>query len=280
MNIKNLIISPKAKLQIKRYLDNPSHALLLNGVKGTGTGTIARFLAQEIAGPSVLTIQPKIHNKQKTETINIQDIREIYELGGKRRKDKLVIIIDEIDRMTNDAPQAILKLLEEPSDNMLFILTTHDMSAIAGTILSRVQCITIPALDSSYCKTLFEQSPTKLTIDKTKKILFMADGLPAEIYRLSQDEMYFRDMVNVMEMSKKFLTSDTIERLKTVTVIKNQAEAIRFIETLAKMVTFNVQDQKSAQLVATKMKILSEVIDNIKQNGNLKIQLTYLALNL
>lgn len=131
-----------------------SHAYLFCGTRGTGKTTTARILAKAVncvdtvAGPcgecesckaikegrfmDVIEIDAASNN-------GVENIREINEsvkyppaVGRKK-----VYIIDEVHMLSAGAFNALLKTLEEPPENVMFILATTEPQKLPATILSR-----------------------------------------------------------------------------------------------------------------------------------------------
>ena len=280
MKINNLVLNSVTRSQLEAYLQRPTHALLLTGLPGVGLATIAQALAGHIAGPEVITIQPIPHSKNAKPTINIEEIRSINSMVGHRRTDKLVIIIDEIGTMTEKAPEAFLKLLEEPSPEVYYIMTTHDSTGIKDTILSRSQIVSVLPASHDDCKALFDRSSLRLTDDKRKKIDFIAGGYPAEIIRLVTDEAYFRVKAESIEKAKLFLTGKMMDRLEIVSGISGREQAAELARNLAKLMTITAGQAQHAKQLPARLKTISAVLDNLKQNGNVRAQLLFLALNI
>lgn len=134
------------------------HAYLFCGTRGTGKTTIARLLAK---GVNCLNENPEVRpcgscincqaisdgtfvdviEMDAASNRGITDIREIKEsvkyppaVGRKK-----VYIIDEVHMLTTPAFNALLKTLEEPPENIIFILATTDPEQLPQTILSRCQ---------------------------------------------------------------------------------------------------------------------------------------------
>lgn len=262
----NLTINTKTKSAIKTYLKEPTHALLLVGQQGVGLGTIAKEIARNIAKQNVVIVSPKLHKTQKTTNINTEDIRELSSITQTRRKEPLVIVIDEAEKMTIGAPEAFLKSLEEPVEQVFYILTSHNTSNLPATILSRVQ--TIEVLPCNIEKITENIKPQI----KKRQIDFISNGLPAEASRLMNDEIYFRTKSKLYEDAKKYLSGNVYEKLAVVPTFKNREEAINFLLVVSKLAQIKLSKPKSLQ-------VLGEVLDNLSQNGNTKAQLTYLATN-
>ncbi|MFA6378290.1 MAG: DNA polymerase III subunit delta' [Candidatus Omnitrophota bacterium] len=87
---------------------------------------------------------PDVHIVAKEEaSIKIEDIREVMtqsQLRSFEAKEK-VFIITEVERLTLEASNALLKTLEEPTNNTLILLTTSALDRVLDTIKSRCQIL-------------------------------------------------------------------------------------------------------------------------------------------
>lgn len=280
MDLSKLILNSKSRQQIENYLAQPTHALLLTGKNGIGLDSTAKAIAKQLADNQVIIIQPRLHDKQKTLSININDIHALIDLTRSRRKDKLAIVIENIESMTNDAPQAFLKLLEEPTVNVFYILSSHSVARLPQTILSRVQNIELLPVPESDLDVLFENSVMRLAKDRRTRILFLAAGLPAETLRLIQDEQYYRERVSLFEQAKLFVQGKEYDRLKLTSEIKDRKTAVDLLYSISRIVAMTAPKSKSPLATAQQLQILGQAIDNLNQNGNVRAQLVSIALNL
>ena len=139
-------------------LNRITHAYIFSGPRGVGKTTTARILAKAlncIEGPADHPCNKcnqclRINSGQSMDVIEIdgasnRGIDEIRELRSKigfapaEGKYK-VYIIDEVHMLTNEAFNALLKTLEEPPSQVLFIFATTAPQKVPNTILSRCQC--------------------------------------------------------------------------------------------------------------------------------------------
>lgn len=120
-----------------------SHAYLFIGPRGCGKTSVARIFAHEInhfdyqLEDSYLDII-EIDAATFTGVDNIRELREkaiVIPSAGKYK----VYIIDEVHMLSTSAFNALLKILEEPPEHVVFIMATTNPEKIPATILSRTQ---------------------------------------------------------------------------------------------------------------------------------------------
>lgn len=131
------------------------HALLFTGAPDAGTHRLALSLANELNGARADTLENLHHPScrvlrpgSKIRTISIDAVRSVepfLALRAAEGETKLVII-DEADRLPEEAANAFLKTLEEPPPQTLIILITALPQKLLPTILSR--CVRLDLRDS------------------------------------------------------------------------------------------------------------------------------------
>ncbi|HER9172897.1 TPA: DNA polymerase III subunit gamma/tau [Streptococcus pyogenes] len=134
-----------------------SHAYLFSGPRGTGKTSAAKIFAKAMNCPNQVDGEPcnqcdicrDITNGSLEDVIEIdaasnngvdeiRDIRDKSTYAPSRATYK-IYIIDEVHMLSTGAFNALLKTLEEPTENVVFILATTELHKIPATILSRVQ---------------------------------------------------------------------------------------------------------------------------------------------
>jgi DNA polymerase-3 subunit gamma/tau len=178
--------------------DRLSHAYLFVGTRGTGKTTCAKILSRAVNCLSPVDGNPcnkcascvGIENGSILDVLeldaasnngvdNVRALREeaIYSPAVARKR---VYIIDEVHMMTTSAFNALLKILEEPPEHLLFILATTELHKVPATILSRCQRFSFkrisPADIGARLRTVAESEGLTLTEDAASKLAALADG--------------------------------------------------------------------------------------------------------
>jgi DNA polymerase-3 subunit gamma/tau len=105
--------------------------LLFSGASGTGKTTLARIVASKLDA-DVLEVDAASHG-------GVAEVRKLTEsLRYTSGKEYKVLILDEAHSLTRDAFNALLKTLEEPPTNVLFILVTTDPHKLPKTVRTRL----------------------------------------------------------------------------------------------------------------------------------------------
>ncbi len=131
------------------------HAYLLTGARGLGKRTFAKVLASALFctsekrpcgtcaacrqlldgnNPDLLTLYA-----DDGKPIGIDRVRELIQKTGQHAfgEGYRVVLIEPMERMTPQAQNCLLKSLEEPVANVVFLLMSHELTATLGTIASR-----------------------------------------------------------------------------------------------------------------------------------------------
>ena len=277
LDLDELIISPVTRRQLEAYLSSPVHALLLVGVAGLGLGTIARALADRVAGNNVVYLMPTNHNKQKTTIINVDDIAGLPTILRDKRDHRLAVVIDDADQTAPGVFERMLKLIEEPVSGVYFIFTTHRIAALPATILSRTGIIRVKAPAAEACRSLLSGVDAQLA----NQITWLAGNRPALTRRLveSGDQSQL-DLIS-MTRAKQFMQAQRPHRIEQIDTIIDRESGLALCAAVARILTVMLAGGGSieATTIARRLDLLSETADRLSANGNVRLQLLNLAVN-
>ena len=175
-----------------------SHAYLFVGTRGTGKTTCAKILAKVVNCLSPVNGDPcnKCSSCIGIENGSILDVLELDAASNNRVDDvrmlqddaiyspasvnKRVYILDEVHMLTPNASNALLKILEEPPEHLIFVLATTELHKVPATILSRCQRFSFkrlsPAIIEERIGMIAEKEGLTLTKDAAQRLAALADG--------------------------------------------------------------------------------------------------------
>ncbi|MCL2391569.1 MAG: DNA polymerase III subunit gamma/tau [Oscillospiraceae bacterium] len=175
-----------------------SHAYLFVGTRGTGKTTCAKILARAVNCLNHEDGEPcnKCSSCKGIESGSILDVLELEAASNNRVDDiralldeavyspasvkKRVYIVDEVHMLSTTAFNALLQILEEPPEHLLFILATTELNKVPSTILSRCQRFSFrrlsPATIASRLSYVADKESISLSLEAKEKLAALADG--------------------------------------------------------------------------------------------------------
>lgn len=175
-----------------------SHAYIFIGTRGTGKTTCARILARAVNCEHPVNGNPcgecpsckgildgsvmdvvELDAASNNGVDNVRALREEAVFSPASVK-KRVYIIDEVHMLSASAFNALLKILEEPPEHLMFILATTELQKVPATILSRCQRHSFRRIDApelaKYLEFVASREQFQLTPDAAEIIARMAEG--------------------------------------------------------------------------------------------------------
>ena len=181
---------------------HPIHPVwMLTGPRGIGKATLAYKIAKMVYGNVgdffIIDMDRNIDKDGKSKpdgkSISVYTVRATIEkmqmssMSGEWR----VVLIDSVDELTVAAENAILKLLEEPPAKTLFLLVTHQLSAVLPTVRSRARVEKMRPLTMGVLRRLCARfMPDDVVDDETLRIANGSFGRIAGIKQSGGDEIY------------------------------------------------------------------------------------------
>lgn len=210
------------------------HAYIFEGVAGTGKYEMARWIAQRLycqkptddgspcldcnqcfriqqgEHPDVTTLQP---DGQTIKVDQVRAIKEEFSKSGMETRRK-ILIVEDMEKMTTNAANSLLKFIEEPEGEITIMLLTTEVQQLLPTIVSRAQIIHFPIRD------------IKIRIEDIQE-----KGIPREaatiIAYLTQDT----DQAIAIYESEEFASIVEVVWKWFVLLHKNSDQAFIFIQT-------------------------------------------------
>lgn len=229
--------------QLQTQLTNQkiSHGYLFVGARGCGKTSVARIFAHEINHfdyqlednyVDIIEIDAAVF----TMVENIRELRDKAMLAPTTGKYK-VYIIDEIHMLSKNAFNALLKILEEPPEHIVFIFATTNPEKIPATILSRVQIFHFKLADKSIMQPFLENICQKEGINIEKDALSLL---------IEQGGGSFRDSLSILDqLSNLHADKSTLITTEEVSSALGVPKQVLIQELLANYEQENVDQIRS-----------------------------------
>jgi DNA polymerase III subunit gamma/tau len=190
-----------------------AHAYIFSGTRGVGKTTAARILAKALncaqgptpdpcnecdscreitAGTSLDVIEIDAASNRGID--QIRELREMVRYAPAAARSK-VVILDEAHMLTDEASNALLKTLEEPPDNVVFVMATTEPENLVDTIRSRSQHFHFRALS-------FGEIGDRLREIAGKEGLQAEPGALAVMARAAEGSL--RDALSLLEQARSY----------------------------------------------------------------------------
>ncbi len=174
-----------------------THAYLFSGPQGVGKTTLAEYVMRSILGNSArdnLLAHPdviRVELEDEKKDISIDQIKSLRSriLQKPVASPYTLVHIDEVEKLSTEAVNALLKTLEEPSSQAVFFLTTHAQSGVIDTILSRCQLITVSPVPTDEIEATLNENKIK----DAYTIASISRGRPGHALYLAEDKKAYAE---------------------------------------------------------------------------------------
>lgn len=327
MDFNNFIGNESVKSQVISLFENNkiSHAIMIEGAKGLGKRTFANIIAQTLvcANPNggfacnqclnckkaEKEIHPDIIYPEKSGVLqgySITTVRKIREDTYiiPNEASRKVYIFTDIDNMSIPAQNALLKILEEPPKNVVFILTCISIASILPTIRSRTQNFLLKPVSTNdiinYLHTNYSEYYKENGVEKIKQIAEASNGNigTAVDFLVSSDFEELIDITN--KLARSIVNRKEFELLSLTAKISENRQIFNFIlgslksflrnsliyscssENLSSHneMIINLSENLSTKQILNLIDIINKSKEYLDKNVNLLILSSYFCSNL
>ena len=192
----------KEKLLSKIASGKLSHAYLIEGGEGCGKTYFARFAAAAVLCtgdkppcgkcPSCVKALAGSHpdlfyfSPDKKASMGVETVRDIKKslFFMPNDGDRKVYIIDDAQKMTVQAQNALLKFIEEPPASVLFFIVADKKESLLPTVVSRTRIISLAPSDNADIRRFLMSESKKSGGEQIDEAINMAEGSPGKALKL------------------------------------------------------------------------------------------------
>jgi DNA polymerase-3 subunit delta' len=265
------------------------HAMLFVGPSGIGKKKLALAFAQMlickesseacgVCGPclriekqqseSLIFIQPDPEMARKA--IKVDEVREVmHSLSLSSIGSSRVVIIDQAETMNDQASNALLKTLEEPFENVYFILIGEDIHSFLPTIRSRTQVMRFSTLSENDLKKIKPQRPSWSYLSSRGRVdqlelLTSKEGLEKREEALLYFEQFCDDPLFLLAPDWKIAFKDRAQAQFNIKCWMQIVRDLLVLKTQAQQFVLNTDQvarlKKLYQIQTKKLHRLAEVL--------------------
>ena len=179
-----------------------SHAYLIEGGEGCGKTYFARFAAAAVLCtgdkppcgkcPSCVKALAGSHpdlfyfSPDKKASMGVETVRDIKKslFFMPNDGDRKVYIIDDVQKMTVQAQNALLKFIEEPPASVLFFIVADKKESLLPTVVSRTRIISLAPSDNADIRRFLMSESKKSGGEQIDEAINMAEGSPGKALKL------------------------------------------------------------------------------------------------
>jgi DNA polymerase-3 subunit delta' len=219
-----------------------THAWLFTGPPGIGKLHTARVFAAALNCPSggdgtcdtcrriLRGVHPDVHViVPEGDNLLVEDVRAVREEASRTHHEAptAVFILDEADRLTEAAANALLKVLEEPPPGVVFVLVARSPEALVDTVPSRARTLPFVSLSLAELTTALG-AELHLDPDQTAWAAAASHGRLARATALLTDEAARTRRSTVLDLTDRLASgqpSDALAAAATVVAIADEVAA-------------------------------------------------------
>lgn len=197
MFFDSIIGHDNIKLQIKNSMEGDMfhHAHIILGEDGIGKSNIARAIALKILEvdkdiPYADIVYFKLNNNKKS--IGVEEVRNIIMETNKKpfQGNKKVIILHEMDKMTEAAQNTLLKTIEEPPKGVYILILCENIESMLDTIKSRCQIYKLNRLPKNAMLQFINDRYPEISSEEKEAMVAFCDGIPGRCEKYMEDESF------------------------------------------------------------------------------------------
>lgn len=223
----NIVGHDRVKKQFERAIDagNIHHASLLLGPEHIGKMALIRDIVSQLRTGNAFDVESSFGKQilagegsgflgfyDMGESLKVEQIRQMNDFVSRRTAEGewSFCVIEHAERMTHSAANAFLKVLEEPSDRLLYFMTTRSEKLLLPTILSRVQQYRMSAVPEAEVRMFLEKTEhNEMTLNEVLKLSMGKIGLAIT---LLEDEERLNRLRELYDYAALMLDKDVVDR--------------------------------------------------------------------
>lgn len=273
------------------------HAYLFTGPRNIGKYTVAKTFAKILqcpnqfcqACPACVQIDKGAHLDtieipDDATSIKIEPIRDIIaRLNMTSQSQYKILLMENIGRLTEEAANSLLKLIEEPTEKTIFLFTAESRREVLPTILSRVYQVKFKPIPEPVLRSFIKEKYGYLDETALDQVVTLSFGAPGRAISFLENRDSLLHASDLYEQSRRFIEEKTITGRFTHIqgLAENPVEVREFLMMLLSILRYRILTGRDAHTNTAEIRFLEkipEAMELLRKNVNARLTLENLAL--
>ena len=273
---------------VKRELEKPFHAYIIEGPHGSGKTLLANLIAQANVCVSDETkpcgkcssclkylADCNIDIKRIPSDIDVKSLRAVISdiYVKPNESDKRCYIIEDGDELSVLCQNILLKSLEEPPEFSVFIITCSSKEKLLETIRSRCVVLTMAPIRSEEAEIFFEKPEfNKYSIQQKKAAIQLSEGFLGKAIEILNGESF--GMYSNCEKFTDFCLDGVAGEAMKIASFKTREELQDFVQMLSVYVSSRIRsesDKAKASRLIPLCSVVESLAHQVEYNVNVKL---------
>jgi DNA polymerase-3 subunit delta' len=268
---------------VDAYLRNPKATTIIETNNDLESGIeIAEYLYDKLVDSKYVPFyRLDIDNKKSIGIEDIKGLKEYFSLKANSNGEYTrFVVVPSAELLTNEAQNALLKLIEELPQRTILVLIVNDASKILSTISSR--CFTIKLLPIEFDKAQDYATKNNISNEKFTRSYLLSEGNASVFLRYINGESVEID--SIVKYSKDFISSSVFDRQNILTKYsKEESSPLQLIKSIQLVSKSTMRSAKTIESKRRWKEILEKSIlaeNQINSNVNSKLALLNLSVSI
>lgn len=283
----SLPLATTTETSVKAYMKRPSAVLVLHGPAGVGKTILAEKLIANILNivheklityPYLIRLEPDEKGSITIDNVRSVQSALIRSVPGSNPV-RRAVLVSQAEKLTLEAQNALLKALEEPPSDTVFIMTVDNLQHLLSTVVSRSQPLAVLPISEEVARNHFGDNA------QVTKAYYMSGGRANLLLALLNDSEH--PLLESIKQAKEVLQQSSYERLLLVNALsKDKLATSQLLEALLLLARISLASSvKGDNTVQAKrwhdiIKQVSAASSSLQKNASPKMVLTDLFLHL
>lgn len=211
------------------------------------------------------------------DSIKIEPIRQILAQSTTKRQQDHYFVFKDADKLTLQAQNALLKILEEPIAKLHFVLLTIRPNQLLITIRSRTTKLSLPPVPDIALKTFLQSHYPDLSSQKINQLLFILKDDIQQLLAVIADKNQFEALIKIATDAKIMLQNNIAAKLELIQNYQDRQQALKLIEIILKICQ-NTYAKNPTPNLLRQMQKWRKASQYLNQNATTKLILTEIVV--